>query len=132
MMKWSRIGLVGLLSLLGCGGEATEQVQKPVETVEGEASQESAIAQSSVDVGEKAQIAEKAAPEKKAPSRRDRGAFRAPSAEGTAQGRASKPLTRAATRVAPPKGMDAHPDFVGARVGLIHTANVMGEVDPCG
>ena len=35
-------------------------------------------------------------------------------------------------RVPPPKGMSAHPDFVGARVGLIHTANVMGEVDPCG
>lgn len=35
-------------------------------------------------------------------------------------------------RVPPPKGMDAYADFVGARVGLIHTANVMGEVDPCG
>lgn len=38
----------------------------------------------------------------------------------------------ASKRVPPPKGLDAYADFVGARVGLIHTANVMGEIDPCG
>ena len=51
----------------------------------------------------------------------------------------SRPESRAATpppvpirrRTPPPGGMDVFSDFQGKRVGLIHTANVIGEVDPC-
>jgi hypothetical protein len=52
----------------------------------------------------------------------------------------SRPESRAATpspvstrrRTPPPGGMDAFSEFQGKRIGLIHTANVIGEVDPCG
>lgn len=30
------------------------------------------------------------------------------------------------------KGLEAFADFEGKRIGLLHTANVMGEIDPCG
>ncbi len=40
-----------------------------------------------------------------------------------------RPIAR---RTPPPGGMDAFPDFKGTRIGLVHTANVIGEVDPCG
>jgi len=48
----------------------------------------------------------------------------------------SKPINLPARptvgRTPPPGGMDAFQDFKGRRIGLIHTANVIGEVDPCG
>ena len=126
MMKWSMIGLIGLLSTLGCGGESSEQPVQATEAVSEEASEASAKAEV------KSPEAEKVAPSRATRSQRDPGALRMPPTGGTEGSKAAKPVTRASTRVAPPKGMDAHPDFVGARVGLIHTANVMGEVDPCG
>ena len=44
----------------------------------------------------------------------------------------NQPARPTVGRTPPPGGMDAFQDFKGRRIGLIHTANVIGEVDPCG
>lgn len=44
-----------------------------------------------------------------------------------------RPMQRdAVPQAAPPDGVDAIKDFEGARIGLLHTANRVGEFDPCG
>ena len=45
---------------------------------------------------------------------------------------ASPATRRAPTAVGGPAGRAAYADFQGKRIGLVHTANVIGEVDPCG
>ena len=40
--------------------------------------------------------------------------------------------TAAARRTPPPKGVDAYAEFQGTRVGVVHTGNLIGEIDPCG
>lgn len=137
MMKWSILALIGLLGVTGCSGdgqnpsnESPQASEKSIAEPDAQASNEPVEAPTETD--KKTVKPERTSRQGKVASRRDNGANAL--REKGAQGRTApaKPGTRAATRVAPPKGMDAHPDFVGARVGLIQTANVMGEVDPCG
>jgi len=52
------------------------------------------------------------------------------SAKGAKQ--AADPTRSAQRRTPPPAGMDAFADFDGKRIGLVHTANLIGEIDPCG
>jgi len=134
-MYW--IGAVFLLVVVGCSSENATVVERDEAKVEQVASDVKAGA---VDVrsgtAEKPKSAKTkalkkpdslAAAAKKEVSSKLRAVREIAGKPGDVRGAKSR-----SRRVPPPKGMSAHPDFVGARVGLIHTANVMGEVDPCG
>jgi len=138
MMKWSILTLIALLGAAGCSGDGQElSKESPQASEESIADAESEVPSQDATTPEevvikKTTLDKKASRQGRTAPRRDDG-LNALREKGAERGAApAKPVTRASTRVAPPKGMDAHPDFVGARVGLIQTANVMGEVDPCG
>ena len=119
------LALVGL-GLSGCdSAESLEGESVAIAPVEkGQKEQANAVESASE------QENEAPSPPASASSRTERrSALRSTDAPAVAPNRR---VTRASSRPTVPKGMDAHKDFTGARVGLIQTANVMGEVDPCG
>ena len=131
------VGFVFLLVVVGCNAENATDVERDESKVDQVALDKKTGAEETqtgelekpkpVKTGASEKQESRAAAVKKDVSSKLRAVREITGKPGDA--RSAKSRSR---RVPPPKGMSAHPDFVGARVGLIHTANVMGEVDPCG
>ena len=129
MKEWKALGLILLaVALWGC--------QSGNESAATDKQEDASAAAVSEDVpnSEVSAAAQSGNKEPSSPSQQEKRAVSRSAARITDKApiAPSRRVNRASARPVTPKGMAAHSDFTGARVGLIQTANVMGEVDPCG
>ncbi len=121
---------VCLAGLLGCGGEAAPTTQQPDAAVELTAKAEAERAAPAKTLAPR--TAERT-PAKKDSPRSAKAEKKNPRLAPEKPSRLSASQRGSAARKPPaPEGMDVHADFKGTRIGLLHTGNLIGEVDPCG